>query len=52
MDDKPNTSKFSVGASWFVTPSDQLMVNFGRDLSVDDGFKEQGRVNLRLLHIF
>ncbi|MFU7556664.1 transporter, partial [Pseudomonas paraeruginosa] len=52
MNDKPNTSKFSVGASWFVTPRDQLMVNFGRDISVDNGFKEQGRVNLRLLHVF
>lgn len=52
MDDKPNTSKFRVGASWFFTPRDQLLVNFGRDLSVDNGFKEQGRVNLRLLHVF
>ena len=52
MDDKPNTSKFNVGASWFFTPRDQLLVNFGRDLSVDNGFKEQGRVNLRLLHVF
>jgi len=52
MDDKPETRKFTVGASYFVTPGTQLMVNYGRDLSVENGFREEDRINLRLLQIF
>lgn len=40
MEDKLYTSKFSDGASWFFTQSDQLMVNFSRDLPVGNSFKE------------
>ncbi|HCF6145109.1 transporter [Pseudomonas aeruginosa] len=52
MDDKPGTSKFNVGTSYFVTPSTQLMVNYGHDLSVDNGFEEDDRINLRILQLF
>jgi len=52
MDDEPETSKFTVGASYFVTPGTQLMVNYGRDMSVENGFREEDRINLRLLQIF
>lgn len=52
MHDKPNTSKYTVGAAYFVTPSTQLMVNYGRDMAVENGFKEDSRINLRILQIF
>lgn len=52
MDDKPGTTKFTVGTSYFVTPSTQLMVNYGQDLSVDNGLKEDNRINFRILQLF
>lgn len=52
LDDKPGTRKFTVGAAWFVTPSTQLLVNYGQDQSVENGFKEDDRVNLRLMQVF
>lgn len=52
MDDKPGTSKYTVGTSYFVTPSTQLMANYGQDMSVDNGFKEERRINLRILQLF
>lgn len=52
MDDEAQTRKFTVGAAYFVTPGTQLLVNYGRDLSVENGFREADRINLRLLHIF
>lgn len=30
----------------------QLAATFGRDLTVDNRFREEGRVNLRLLQVF
>ncbi len=50
--DRTQISKWQVGASYFVTPSVQLMANYGRDASVRDGFKEDSRINLRLLKVF
>ncbi|WP_371229578.1 transporter [Pseudomonas sp. QE6] len=52
LNDEPETRKFTVGASYFVTDGTQLMVNYGRDLSVENGFKEDNRVNVRLMQIF
>ncbi|RKS28261.1 outer membrane putative beta-barrel porin/alpha-amylase [Pseudomonas sp. WPR_5_2] len=52
MNDKPGTSKYTVGTSYFITPSTQLMANYGQDMSVDSGFKEERRINLRLLQLF
>jgi hypothetical protein len=52
MDDKPGTSKFTVGTSYFVTPGTQLMVNYGQDIAVDNGFEEDSRINLRILQLF
>jgi len=50
--DQTNQLKISFGASTFVGPKTQIMGSIGRDLSVDNGYKENFRVNLRLLHIF
>ncbi len=52
LDDKPGTQKFTVGTSYFVTPTTQLMLNYGRDTSVDNGFKESDRINLRIMQMF
>ena len=49
---RQSTSKFSLGGAWFVAPRTQLMANYGRDISVRDGFKEANRINLRLLQLF
>ncbi|MDH4574062.1 transporter [Salinicola acroporae] len=51
-DDEPRQRKFSVGGSHFIGPTTQLLVAFGRDLQVENGFRENARVNLRLLQLF
>lgn len=50
--DKANQLKLSLGASTFIGPKTQLMGSLGRDLSIDNGLKENFRLNLRLLQIF
>lgn len=52
QDDKLATTKMTIGTAWFVTPALQLLANYGRDLSVENGFKEQNRLNLRVLKAF
>lgn len=52
MDDRPNVSKFSLGTGYFVSPTTQLLATWGRDISVDNGFKEDNRINLRMLFVF
>lgn len=50
--DEPNTSKYRVGGSYWITPTFQALINYGQDVSVDNGFKENQRINLRLLWVF
>lgn len=52
QNDEPNISKYRVGASYWMTPTFQTLLNYGQDVSVDNGFKEKQRVNLRLLWVF
>lgn len=52
QDDAMRTTKASIGTAWFVAPDVQLMVNYGRDLSVRNGLREDRRINLRLLKAF
>lgn len=51
-DDQPRQFKASLGGSYFVGPKTQLMAAVGRDLKVENGFKENFRLNLRLLQVF
>ncbi len=51
MNDEAEITKMTAGTSYFVTPSLQLMVNYGRDLNVENGFSEENRINLRLLKV-
>lgn len=44
--------KLQLGTAVFVGPKTQLLATWGRDLAVDNGFKEASRVNLRLLQVF
>lgn len=50
--DTTRTTKATFGTAWFISPATQLMANYGRDISVENGFKEQDRLNLRLLSVF
>lgn len=52
QNDKVRTTKFTIGSAWFAAPTIQLMANYGRDTSVENGFRENNRLNLRLLKIF
>lgn len=46
------TTKMTIGTAWFANPGLQLIANYGRDLSVENGFKEQHRLNFRVLKAF
>lgn len=52
LGDESNQEKMLAGGSYFVTPRTQLLATFARDISVESGFKEESRLNLRLLHVF
>lgn len=52
QDDRMRTTKASVGTAWFATPTVQVVFNYGRDLSVENGLREDQRFNLRLLKAF
>lgn len=52
LNDSQRTGKWSAGFAWFFRPDAQLAATFGRDLAVDNGFREDSRVNLRLLYAF
>lgn len=52
QNDEPNTGKYRIGGSYWLTPMFQALLNYGQDVSVDNGFKEKQRVNLRLLWVF
>ena len=52
QDDEARVWKMTIGTAWFPAPTWQVMANYGRDLSVENGFKEAHRVNLRLLKVF
>jgi hypothetical protein len=45
-------TKFWVGTAVKPTAATQVILTYGRDLDVNNGFKEQDRVNLRLLYAF
>ncbi|MBJ7220807.1 MULTISPECIES: transporter [unclassified Brenneria] len=51
-DDAAEQRKFSVGGSYFVTPKTQLLVAAGRDIKVENGFKEDARINFRVMQVF
>lgn len=52
QNNKQKTSKFNVGVAHFLRPTTQVLATYGRDISVENGFRENGRLNLRLLQVF
>ncbi|HSI56433.1 MAG TPA: transporter [Ideonella sp.] len=50
--DDAQITKMQLGSAVFVGAKTQLLATWGRDLKVDNGFKESSRLNLRLLQIF
>ncbi|HCA6665195.1 TPA: transporter, partial [Pseudomonas aeruginosa] len=52
LENEITTTKATLTASTFVSPSLQVLVSVGRDLKVGNGFKESSRLNVRLLQVF
>jgi len=52
QDDEAEITKMTLGTAYFVDPTLQLLVNYGRDLDVKNGFKEDNRLNFRILKAF
>ena len=52
LDDSQRSSKWSAGFAWFFLPGTQLAATVGRDIAVEHGFREDSRLNIRLLQVF
>jgi hypothetical protein len=52
QNNRQRTTKLSIGSGYFITPTLQFLANYGRDVAVENGFREENRFNLRLLTLF
>ncbi|AOE85466.1 transporter [Pseudomonas sp. TCU-HL1] len=52
LDDRQETGKWSLGFSWFFLPRTQVAATYGRDFAVENGFREEHRLNIRLMQMF
>lgn len=52
QDDELRTSYARLTLTHFLVPDVQVQVQLGRDMAVEQGFKERGRLNLRLVTLF
>ncbi|PPK39051.1 phenol degradation protein meta [Pseudomonas laurylsulfatiphila] len=52
LDSAMRTTNFRLTATRFFTPKDQLQLQLGRDLSVENGPREDFRMNLRYARVF
>ncbi|WP_342245924.1 transporter [Pseudomonas sp. OTU5201] len=52
LDNAMRTTNFRLTATRFFTPTDQLQIQLGRDLSVENGPREDFRMNLRYARVF
>lgn len=52
QNDRQRRSRASIGAAHFFAPGWQVLGTLGKDLSVENGVREDVRVNLRLLNVF
>lgn len=52
QDNRQRTTNLRFTATRFFTPKDQLQLQLGRDLVVENGPREDFRLNLRYAHIF
>ncbi len=51
-DNAAQITKFQLGTAGFLGPKTQLLGTWGRDVNVNNGFRENARINLRLLQLF
>jgi opacity protein-like surface antigen len=49
---RPGINKYTVGAAYMLPTKTQLIIGLGRDTSVDNGFKTQSQLNLRIAQVF
>ncbi|KMK18609.1 hypothetical protein ABW09_08525 [Pluralibacter gergoviae] len=49
---KPGEQKYSVGGAWMFASKTQLMATWGRDASIDNGFKNESVFNFRVMQMF
>ena len=52
QNDRQRRSRASIGASHFLAPDFQILGSLGKDLSIENGVREDLRVNLRMLKVF
>lgn len=52
QDDELNNNRWQATFSTFVQPTLQFQVQYGQDIDVENGFKEDQRFNLRLAKVF
>ncbi|MCY1288266.1 putative MetA-pathway of phenol degradation [compost metagenome] len=52
LDDRQESGKWSLGCSWFFLPKTQVAATYGRDFEVENGFREEHRLNIRLMQVF
>jgi len=52
QDNEIGTTNFRLTATKFVTAQDQIQLQLGKDLSVDNGPREDFRMNLRYVRVF
>ncbi len=45
-------SKFWIGTGISPTPTTQLIATYGQDIKIENGFKEDNRINFRFLKVF
>ncbi|AMW79949.1 hypothetical protein AMD27_14275 [Acinetobacter sp. TGL-Y2] len=50
--DSTTQSKFWLGGAYSPTATTNLLLTYGRDIDVENGFKEDNRVNFRFLKVF
>lgn len=50
--DSNKQTKLWIGTGISPTATTQVILNYGRDLKVENGFKEDNRINLRLMKVF
>jgi hypothetical protein len=52
QDNRTQTTNVRLTATQFVTPRDQVQIQLGRDLRVENGAEENFRLNLRYARVF
>lgn len=52
QDDKQDNNRWLATFATFVHPTIQLQAQYGQDINLENGFKEDQRINLRLVKVF